>query len=91
MSVYVDNMRTPFPRGSRTLLMSHMLADSTQELKSMAAKLGLKPSWIQCPGTYREHYDVCASKRSKAILLGAQAVDTLFLVRLRQARRKAAT
>ncbi len=88
MSVYVDNMRTPFRRGARRLLMSHMLADSTEELEGMARNLGLSPAWIQYPGTHREHYDVCASKRELAIRHGACEVDPFFLVRLRQKRRK---
>ncbi|KKN40149.1 hypothetical protein LCGC14_0736470 [marine sediment metagenome] len=88
MTVYVDNARIPYRRGSRKLLMSHMLADDTEELESMARTLGIKPSWIQYSGTYREHYDVCASKRALALRSGAQAVDPLFLVRLRQQRRK---
>lgn len=89
MSVYVDNARIPYRRGSRKLLMSHMLADTTAELESMARKLGLKPEWIQCPGTYREHYDVCASRRAEAVRLGALEVSTLELVRLRQKKREA--
>ena len=68
--------------------MSHMLADSSEELQQMASKLNLNPGWIQSPGTWREHYDVSAGKRAEAIGQGALAVDTLFLVKLR--RRKQA-
>lgn len=88
MSVYVDNARIPFRRGQRVLRMSHMLADTTEELEAMARQLGLQPKWIQYPGTYREHYDVCATKRAKAVQLGAVEVDSMFLVKLRQKRRK---
>jgi hypothetical protein len=67
--------------------MSHLLADSTEELEAMARSLGLSRRWIQSPGTHREHYDVCASKRARAIELGAQEVDSRFLVRLRRRKR----
>lgn len=64
--------------------MSHMLADSTEELEAMARQLGLSPRWLQHPGTYREHYDVCAANRAKAIELGAVEVNSRFLVNLRR-------
>lgn len=51
--------------------MSHMIADSSEELQAMADKLGLARRWIQYPGTAKEHYDVCLSVRKKAIALGA--------------------
>lgn len=67
MSVYVDNMRAPFGR----LVMCHMVADSTEELLAMADKIGVQRKWIQSAGTYREHFDVCLTKRGKAVKAGA--------------------
>ena len=69
--------------------MSHLLADTTEELERMARALSLSPSWLQYPGTYREHYDVSAGKRTDALRLGAVEVDSRFLVKLRQRRRGA--
>jgi Protein of unknown function (DUF4031) len=64
MSVYVDNYFAVY-RGMR---MSHMTADTLEELHAMAEKLGLR-KWFQDTGT--PHYDVSKSKREEAIRLGA--------------------
>jgi len=65
MSVYVDDMFAPF----RGMLMSHLVADTVEELQEFAAKLGLKPEWFQ--NHRMPHYDVAKSTREKAIKLGA--------------------
>lgn len=67
MTVYVDDSQIKFGR----MRMCHMIADSTGELLVMAERLGLRPEWIQKAGTAYEHFDVCMSKRSVAIGLGA--------------------
>lgn len=71
MSVYVDDAFIRYGR----MLMSHMVADSREELDAMADRIGVARRWIQKAGTAKEHYDVCKSARSKAIALGAQDVD----------------
>jgi hypothetical protein len=48
-----------------------MTADTHDELEEMARKVGLKPEWIQKPGTTREHYDMNPAKRRKAVAFGA--------------------
>lgn len=70
MTIYVDNARIPF-RGMR---MSHMQADTLDELHAMADRLGLRRSWFQ-PGSRPEaaHYDVSDSKRDEALAFGAVA------------------
>lgn len=70
MSVYVDHARIPF----RRMLMSHMVADSLDELHAMARSLDLKPEWFQGPPC-DPHYDVCEATRGKAITLGAIPVS----------------
>ena len=67
MTVYVDNGKYPYGR----MLMSHMVADSTWELLTMADILGLSTKWLQHPGTEREHFDICQAKRQLAIEAGA--------------------
>ena len=67
MSVYIDNMFAPFGR----MKMCHMIADTTAELNEMADKIGVARKWIQYPGIWKEHYDVCTAMRTKAIALGA--------------------
>lgn len=67
MSVYVDDMKAKFGR----MVMCHMWADTTEELLDMVDTIGVARKWIQYPGTPREHFDVCLSKRALAIEAGA--------------------
>ncbi len=70
MSVYVDDMRAPFGR----MVMCHMVADTSEELHVMADCIGVARRWVQYPGTYKEHYDVCLAMRATAVHLGAQEI-----------------
>jgi FMN phosphatase YigB (HAD superfamily) len=67
MAVYVDNARIPFGR----MLMCHMIADTTEELLAMARKIGVQTKWLQHHSRYSEHFDVCLSKRQRALQSGA--------------------
>jgi len=67
MAVYIDDMFAVVGQ----MQMCHMIADSPAELRSMAARIGVSLQWIQAEGTYREHFDVCRSKRALAIKFGA--------------------
>jgi len=84
MAVYVDNMRAPFGR----MIMCHMFADTTEELNAMADAIGVARRWIQHAGTWKEHYDVCLSKRARAVTLGAKEVDWMDFGRHVANRRK---
>jgi len=75
--VYVDDMRAPY----RGMVMCHMSADTHQELVEMADRIGVQRKWIQYPGTHREHFDVCESKRALAVMYGAEEVTTRELVK----------
>jgi len=55
----------------RNMKMSHMIADTTDELLEMCDKIGVNRRWIQAPGTPEEHFDVSMSKRLAAIKHGA--------------------
>jgi hypothetical protein len=77
MPVYVDNYRAGF----RGMVMCHMIADTTEELRAMADKIGVQQKWIQKVGTYSEHFDICLSKRKKAIAAGAVELPAKDLVR----------
>lgn len=79
MSVYVDNMEAPYGR----MIMCHMIADTTAELLDMAKKIGISPIWLQHPGTNKEHFDICLSKKRLAIKLGAKEVTQKELTKLR--------
>lgn len=67
MPVYVDDMEAPFSN----MVMCHMAADSSAELLAMADKIGVARKWIQYPGTDKEHFDICKSKKLAAIRHGA--------------------
>lgn len=91
MSVYVDDMRAPFQSvpWKRRMVMCHMIADTSEELHQMAEKLELAARWLQYPGTYKEHFDICLSKRKLAIHFGAQEVTRKDLVKMQLSRRSA--
>jgi hypothetical protein len=69
--VYVD----PPIHSWRNKKWCHLIADDLTELHSFAAKLGLKREWFQAH-KIQPHYDITASKREKAIELGAIAIET---------------
>lgn len=88
MSVYVDTARNRFG----TMIMCHMWADTAEELHAMAAAIGMRRAWYQAPDAPRPasfpHYDVCLSRRSQAIRLGAVEVCRAEAVRIRRAIRQ---
>ena len=86
MPVYVDDMRAPFGR----LIMCHMRADTHAELVAMADAIGVARKWIQFPGTWKEHYDICLSKRAKAVTLGAIEITQRQMGMMRREQRVAA-
>lgn len=67
MAVYIDKMNAKY----RNMIMCHMLADTEQELVNMAKSIGVDPKWMQYKGTYKAHFDICLSKKEKALKLGA--------------------
>jgi transposase len=84
MAVYVDDMKAKYGR----MIMSHMLADTSEELLAMADKIGLSRKWLQYAGTPKEHFDVSQEYKKKAIEAGALQVDRRFMGRLIRKRRE---
>lgn len=76
MTVYVDSERNLY----RHMLMSHMVADTLDELHDMAQRIGLQRRWFQTSNNGTPHYDVCQSKRALAIKLGAKEIDRRQMV-----------
>lgn len=79
MTVYVDDMRRPATVGTVSGNWSHLMSDlpgqdGTAELVAFAQRLGLRPAWIQHPGTPIEHFDLIDSKRRQALRLGAVSI-----------------
>ena len=81
--VYVDDMRASFGR----MVMFHMIADTREELYDMAKRIGVNFQWIQSAGIYREHFDICQSKKELAISLGAIQITQRELVEKIVARK----
>ena len=71
MTVYDDMYRYPIGRFGR-MKMSHLVADTTDELLAMVDRIGLDRRWIQKPGTPDEHFDLSMSMRKRAIAAGAR-------------------
>lgn len=67
MAVYVDDM----DRLYRGMLMSHMIADTTEELLAMVDAIGVDRKWLQCAGAPKEHFDISKVKKEAALKLGA--------------------
>lgn len=70
MTVYVDSEKAVY----YNMRMSHMIADTPEELHAMAEKIGVKRKWFQDHRV--PHYDICQNKRVKAIENGAVVVAT---------------
>ncbi|MGH7490593.1 MAG: DUF4031 domain-containing protein [bacterium] len=50
-------------------IMSHMIADSEEELHAMADKIGVARRWFQ-----KDHYDITQAKKALALKYGAKAI-----------------
>lgn len=85
MTVYVDNMCAPYGR----MKMCHMVADTEEELACMAFRIGVPYKWWQYKGTRKIHFDICLSKKQKAIEFGAIEVSVHELGFMLRARKKA--
>ena len=81
--VIVDDIQAPYGR----MVMCHMLADTTAELVLMADRIGVDRKWLQAPGTLREHFDICLSKRALAVQAGAQEVTMQGVMDLMRRKR----
>ena len=64
-----------------------MIADTREELEQMAKTIGVARKWLQHPGTYREHFDICLSKRAQAVEHGAIEITMLELGRKLREKR----
>lgn len=88
MAVYVDDMRVQATVGKFSSRWSHLTADTPDELRSFALKIGLRTSWVQYPGTYKEHYDLTEGMRQRALRNGATAITIREAGALLKAKRE---
>lgn len=84
MTVYVDDMDASY----RGMKMSHMLADTDEELHAMADKIGVNRKWHQSPPAHDSHYDIALSKKALALHHGAIQVTLRQLAMMNMNRRR---
>jgi hypothetical protein len=87
VTVYVDNIHLPARVGRVNSTWCHLAADSSEELHAFAVSIGMRPEWVQYPGTWREHFDVPAPRRRAAVAAGAVEVSARDLTRWMLRRR----
>jgi hypothetical protein len=87
MTVYVDDMYL-YPMGQYgRMRMSHLMADTTEELLAMVDLIGVQRKWIQHAGTYSEHFDIALSKRAKAVAAGTKEITLREMAEFQRRKR----
>lgn len=76
-------MQAPYGR----MKMSHMVADTHDELIDMVKHIGVDEKWIQKAGLPDEHFDICESKRTLAVQHGAVSVSMSDIGRIIRDKR----
>jgi len=71
--VYVDRL---VDYGWRLGPSCHLIADTVEELRAFAARLGMRRSWLQTSKSGILHFDLTAARRGRAIRFGAKACET---------------
>lgn len=72
MTVYVDDMYLHSIGRFGRMKMSHLIADTDEELHALAQQIGVaRRHWQSPTATSGSHYDICMSKRELAIAAGA--------------------
>lgn len=80
--VWVDPLRD---HGWRLGPSSHLMADTPEELHAFAERVGLRRRWFQAhPRLW--HYDLTATRRERAVALGAVQLGTREAVRRARGR-----
>jgi len=83
MTCYVDPLRD---WGWRLGPSCHLIADTLDELHTMAEAIGLRRAWFQNSRSV-PHYDLVASRRARAVAAGAVELDRLaFVTKCREIR-----
>ena len=81
--VYIGTREYKYGR----MIMSHMAADTLEELHVMAANIGVSRKHFQ-DKKGKPHYDVCKQNKIKAIELGAKEVNDREIIKLYQELNK---
>lgn len=87
MTVYVDDMHASEMGQYRRMKMSHMIADTEEELHAMADRIGVARKWFQRKPS-GDHYDIALSKRALAVQFGAREITLKQLACMCRNRRR---
>lgn len=73
---------------------SHMVSDllgedGHRELMDFAKRIGMRPEWLQKPGTEHEHFDIFGERRNRALRAGCVEVDRKRMGEVFKAKRAA--
>lgn len=72
-------------------LWCHLFADTVDELRTFARRIGLSASWIQGSDSI-PHFDLTPARRAAAVAAGAREIDRRqtvdLIVRLRRAKER---
>lgn len=68
--IYVGTREYKYGR----MIMSHMIADTLDELHLMAKNIGVSKKHFQ-DKKEKPHYDICKQNKNKAIELGAKEIN----------------
>ena len=79
------------PRCFRNTRACHMVSDlpgdeGSRELMEFARRLGLRQAWVQEEDSPLEHFDLVATKRARAVELGAREVGARELLQILAAK-----
>jgi hypothetical protein len=74
--------------------MYHVLSnligpEGSRELRAFVVEFGMRPEWVQYPGSYREHFDARADTGLAMLEKGAQLVTNRELGELLAAKKAA--
>jgi hypothetical protein len=86
VTCYVDTVRSYPDAGLRFTEFCHLLADTRDELHTMADAVGMPRRFFQ-DHPWRWHYDLPEPLRKKAVAAGAVEVTTRQVAELLKARR----
>jgi DNA/RNA-binding domain of Phe-tRNA-synthetase-like protein len=82
VTVYVDKAAHPYGG----MIMCHMIADTPDELRTMADRIGVALKWFQHRAS-TPHFDIARSKRALAIAAGAVELERReFVAAMRRIR-----
>ena len=78
-------------RGERMyhVLSDQLGAEGSRELRAFVRQCGLRPEWVQYPGTYREHFDAPPNAAECMFGRGAKLVTNRELGTLLATKRAA--